>query len=96
MGDRALLDFDYIEWDDPDDPTGNVSHIEAAGLTRDDVEDVLCSPDPDADTSDSTGRPVVFGETRDGKSIIVVYRRTEENRVIVIRPITAYEVDPPL
>lgn len=91
-----MLDFDYIEWDEPDDPRGNVWHIAAAGLTPDEVEGVLYSPDPDADTSDSSGRPVAFGTTATGKYIMVVYERDEENHVVVIRPVTAFEVDPPL
>ncbi len=90
-----MLDFDYIEWDDEDDPRGNVQHIAAAGLTTDEVEDVLCSPDAESGTSESSGRPAVFGTTATGKYIIVVYVRTEESHVIVVRPITAYEVDPP-
>jgi hypothetical protein len=96
MGGREVLDFDYVEWDEPEDPNGNLAHIAAAGLTPEEVEDVLTAPDPDADSSNRTGRPVVFGTTSTGKYIIVVYERTEENRVAVIRPITAYEVDPPL
>ncbi len=78
------------------DPNGNLAHIAASDLTPEEVEDVLKAPDPDADSSNRTGRPVVFGTTSTGKYIIVVYERTEENGVIVIRPITAYEVDPPL
>jgi hypothetical protein len=91
-----LLDFDYIEWDEPDDPVGNVVHIAASGLTPEEVEDILYGSDSDSDTSGSTGRPAVFGTTGTGKYILVVYERTEENNVVVIRPITAYEVDPPL
>jgi hypothetical protein len=91
----VILDFDYIDWDDEDDIDGNVQHIAAAGLTPEEVEDVLRSPDPDADTSDSTGNPVVFGGTSTGKYIIVVYDRSKEGGVIVIRPRTAYEVDRP-
>jgi uncharacterized DUF497 family protein len=95
MGDRELLDFDYVEWDEPDDAGGNVGHIAAAGLTPEEVEDVLYAPDHVTDTSESTGRPVVFGTTGSGKSIIVVYELTEESGVVVIRPVTAYEVDLP-
>ena len=91
-----MLDFDYVEWDEPDDPTGNVYHIAASGLTTEEVEDVLYAPDPEIDTIDNTGREVVFGTTGSGKYIIVVYEHTEEHGVIVIRPITAYEVEPPL
>ena len=63
MGGRELLDFDYVEWDDTGDLQGNLEHIAAAGLTPEEVEEVLYAPDPDADTSDETGRPVVFGTT---------------------------------
>jgi hypothetical protein len=90
-----MIDFDYVEWDDADDPRGNLQHIAAADLTQDEVENVLYSPDADTDTSDSTGLPAVFGTTGTGKYIIVVYKRTEDGGVIVIRPVTAYEVDPP-
>ncbi len=90
-----MIDFDYVEWDDANDPSGNVVHIAAADLTPDEVEDVLYAPDA-VDTSNTTGRPVVFGTTSTGKYIIVVYERTEESGVVVVRPVTAYEVAPPL
>jgi hypothetical protein len=90
-----MIDFDYVEWDDEDDPRGNLQHIAAADLTPDEVEDVLGSPDVDTDVSDRTGRLAAFGTTRTGKYIIVVYERTEDGGVVVIRPVTAYEVDPP-
>jgi hypothetical protein len=95
MESRTMLDFDYVDWDDEDDLAGNSWHIAAAGLTPVEVEEVLRSPDADPDTSDSSGRPAVFGYTINGKYLIVVYDRSEENRVIVIRPRTAFEVDPP-
>jgi hypothetical protein len=69
----GVLDFDYIEWDEEEYPSGNVQHIGAAGLSPDEVEDVLYSPDPGAATSDSSGRPIIFGTTRTGKYIVVVY-----------------------
>jgi hypothetical protein len=28
-----MLDFDFIEWDDEDDPRGNVKHIADNGIT---------------------------------------------------------------
>jgi hypothetical protein len=90
-----LLDFDFIDWDDEDDPAGNVWHIAAAGLTPEEVEDVLRSPDPDSSASRSSGRPSVFGWTHTRKYIIVVYEVTAQGGVTVIRPWTAYEVPPP-
>jgi hypothetical protein len=90
-----MLDFDFIEWDEPDaEGFSNVRHIEAAGLTPEDVEDVLYSPDAQPDTSEGSGRPAVFGWTGDGRRIIVVSRLDEEGGVRVLYPITAYEVPP--
>ena len=90
-----MLDFDFIDWDDDDDPAGNVWHIASAGLTPDEVEEVLRSPNPDTSMSRVSGRPAVFGLTGTGKYIIVVYDVTDEGGVRVIRPRTAYEVSPP-
>lgn len=90
-----MLDFDWIEWDEPEaEGFNNARHIEAAGLTPEDVEDVLDSPDAEPDASDSSSLPAVFGWTRDGRRIIVVYKVTDEGGVRVIYPVTAYEVDP--
>jgi hypothetical protein len=47
-----MLDFDFIEWDD-----ANVGHIADSGLTTEEVEDVLYSPDARPFRSRSTGRP---------------------------------------
>jgi uncharacterized DUF497 family protein len=90
-----VLDFDFIEWDDEQDPRGNAQHIAAAGLTVKEIEEILYSPYNESDASTSSGRPAVFGTTGMGKYIIVVYTRSEQNGVAVIRPATAYEVDPP-
>ncbi len=90
-----MLDFDFIEWDDDDDATGNVQHIAASGLIPAEVEDVLYSPDADTDTSDSTGRSAVFGWTSTGRYIIVVYETDKAGGVIVLRPKTAYDVPQP-
>lgn len=90
-----MLDFDWIEWDEEDaEGYNNVAHIEAAGLTPEDVEAVLYSPDAQPDTSDSSGLPAVLGWAPDGRRIIVVYKLTEEGGVRVLYPVTAYEVDP--
>lgn len=35
-----MLDFDFVEWDD-----ANIGHIADNGITVDEVEDVLYSPD---------------------------------------------------
>jgi hypothetical protein len=79
-----LLDFDFIDWDDEDDMAGNVWHIASAGLTPDEVEDVLRSPNTDSSISRASGRLTVFGVTGTGKYIIVVYDVTDEGGVRVI------------
>jgi hypothetical protein len=87
--------FDYIEWDDDDDPRGNVVHIEAAGLTPEEVEEVLRGPGPETISRAHPHRPAKFGWTSSGKYIFVPYERSEEAGIVVIYPVTAYEVDPP-
>jgi hypothetical protein len=87
-----LLDFDLIEWDDESDPRGNTRHIADNGLTPEEVEAVLCDPASRPGVSRSTGRPVVFGTTPTGKTIIVIYERRKDGRDVIIRPVTAYEI----
>jgi hypothetical protein len=53
------------------------------------VIEVLTDPVSDG-VSRSSGRPMVFGFTRTGKSIAVVYEQVDEETVY---PVTAYEVE---
>lgn len=85
------MDFLSILWNDDDDPRSNVRHIAENDLTPEDVGAVLDDPDSKA-TSRSSGEEAVFGYTPDGRYIIVVYQRIDED---TIYPITAYEVDEP-
>jgi hypothetical protein len=64
--------FDSIIWDLDDDPDGNVQHCEAHGINKEEVEEVLQNA-TDMDISDSSGRPVVFGDTDAGRHVMVVY-----------------------
>jgi uncharacterized DUF497 family protein len=82
------MQFDSILWDLDDDPRGNVQHIAKHNLTKDDVEDVFQSP-KGTDTSRSSGRPVIFGNTRTGRHIMVVYEVIDASTVY---PITAFDV----
>jgi hypothetical protein len=79
----------YLEiiWDLDDDPDGNVQHIAEHGFTKEDVRWVLEHPTR-RDTSNSSGRPVVFGYTEDDVYIIVVYEEIDDHTVY---PVTAYE-----
>lgn len=77
-----------VIWDLDDDLNGNAHHCAEHGVTREEVEDVLRSPE-DFDVSRSSGYPVVFGTTRSGRHLMVVYEMVEAETVY---PITAYEV----
>ena len=83
--------FLWIIWDDESDPLGNVQHIAEHGLTTDEVEAVLNGPDS-ADSSDSSGRPCVFGFTPAGEYIIVIFESIDEDSIY---PVTAYHVPEP-
>ncbi len=88
-----MADFDFIEWDDENDPRGNVRHIAANGLTTDEVEDVLYDSSSRDVQSRSSRRPAKIGHTSLGRSIIVVYEREEDAGIVVVRPVTAYEIE---
>jgi uncharacterized DUF497 family protein len=82
------MPFDWIIWDLDDDPDGNVQHCAEHGLTKEEIEDVFRNPS-DADSSRSSARPVLFGDTRAGRHVMVVYERIDADTVY---PVTAYEV----
>ena len=65
-----------VLWDLDDDPHGNVRHCVEHGVTKEEIEDVLQNA-TDTDISRSTGRPVVFGDTRTGRHILVVYEEID-------------------
>ncbi len=81
-----------IFWDLDHDPDGNVQHIAEHGITIEEVEDVLYSAGQ-VIISQSSGRPITFGETSTGKYIAVVFELIDESPLTVY-PVTAYETDP--
>jgi uncharacterized DUF497 family protein len=85
------VQFDSILWDREDDPFGNVQHVAQHRMTKEEVEDIFQNP-IGMDTSRSSGRPVVFGETRTGRYITVAYDVVDASTVY---PITAYDVQRP-
>ena len=87
------MDFDFIEWDAEDEPRGNVRHIAGNGLSIDEVEDVLYDPSSRPVQSRSSGRPALIGPTSTGKTIIVIYERHKDAGHVVIRPVSAYEIE---
>lgn len=80
--------YESIIWDLDDDPDGNVRHCAAHDVTKEEVEEVFANA-TDADVSRSSGRPVLFGDTRAGRHLMVAY---EEVAADIVYPITAYEV----
>jgi len=80
--------FESIVWDLDDDPDGNVQHCASHGVTKEEVEAVFRNV-TDEDVSRSSGRPVVFGDTRAGWHLMVVY---DEIDMKTVYPITAYDV----
>ena len=81
----------YIDiiWDLDDDPEGNVEHIAEHGITKDEVTEIVENPSG-YETSRSSGRPIAFGRTTEGRLIYVVYEDVSED---VIYPVTAYEIE---
>jgi uncharacterized DUF497 family protein len=82
------MPFGSIMWDLDDDPGGNVQHCADHGVTKEEVEEVLQHA-TDVDVSRSSGRPVIFGDTRGDRHLMVVYEIIDQHTVY---PITAYEV----
>jgi hypothetical protein len=80
--------FEFIFWDLEDDPLGNVQHCAEHDISKDEVEDVFQNF-IDADVSFSSGHPVIFGDTRAGRHLMIVYEITDPDTVY---PITAYDI----
>jgi len=79
--------FYEIVWNE--EPGGNVEHIAENDLTPEAVEEVILNP-VDRDVSRTSGLPIVFGFTPDGRYILVVYEQIGGE---TIYPVTAYEVE---
>ena len=82
------MPYGSIIWDLDDDPEGNVQHCAEHDITKEEVEEVLQIA-TDSDTSRSSDRPVLFGDTSTGRHIMVVYEEIDPDTAY---PITAYEV----
>ena len=76
-----------IIWNE--EPGGNIEHIAEHGLTPEDVEEVMFNP-VDRDVSRSSGLPIVFGFTPEGRYIFVVYEQVDD---VTVYPVTAYDVE---
>jgi hypothetical protein len=65
-----------------------IEHLAEHDVTPQEFEDVVSNPDYE-DASRSTGNPIAFGITSDGRQLCCVFRRLDDD---TIEPITAYEV----
>jgi uncharacterized DUF497 family protein len=84
----GFMHFEFIIWDPDDDSEGNVQRCGEHGVTKGEVEEIFENP-IDEDTSHSSGRPVIFGDTSTGRHLMVVYEQIDPDTVY---PVTAYEV----
>jgi uncharacterized DUF497 family protein len=84
-----------IDWDEPQDEGSNTAHIAEHGLTPEEVESVLFGESTTFDVSDSSGRPIAFGNTDTGRFVVVVFEVLNVADPLIIRPITAYDVPEP-
>ena len=85
----------FIEfiWDLDDDPEGNVRHLLEHDVSQEEAEYVLRHPDSET-TSDSSGRPLTFGSTADGRYLAVVWEHVLDDP-LTIYPVTAYDTEEP-
>lgn len=86
--------YDIIDWDDADRPSGNTQHVADNGVSPGEFEDVLADPYGRDARSRTTGRRVRFGWTSTGKHLMVVFVLENDSGFRVVRPVTAFEVDP--
>jgi len=83
-----------VEWDDANDPKGNVQHLQPHKVTPAEVEYVLNSPRSQTSRSRRYGHPITFGRTKAGRHLAVVYT-IEKTKPFTVKPITAFDVIPP-
>jgi hypothetical protein len=64
-----------------------VEHLAEHDVNPDEFEEVVGNPDYE-DVSRSTGNPIAFGSTAEGRFLCCVYRRLDDD---TIEPVTAYD-----
>jgi hypothetical protein len=64
-----------------------VQHLAEHDVTPTEFEEVVADPDYE-DVSRSTGNPLVFGFTSEGRYLCCIYRRLDEDTIELV---TAYE-----
>lgn len=71
-----------------DDPGGKVKHCADHDISAEEIEEAIENAN-EKDYSRCSNRPVVFGNTRAGRHLMVVF---DEIDAYTIYPVTAYEV----
>jgi hypothetical protein len=66
-----------------------IEHLAEHGVTPEEFEQVVTNPDYE-DVSRSTGNPLAFGATEEGRYLCCVFLRHDDD---IIEPVTAYDVE---
>lgn len=64
-------------------------HLAEHDVSPEEFEEVVSDPDTE-DISRSTGNPIAFGWTSEGRYLCCVFKRSGDD---IIEPVTAYEVE---
>lgn len=83
-----------VIWDLEDDPDGNVQHIAEHDVSMEDVEEVLNDRSSRTTYSESSGRPITFGWTADGRYLAVIWELVDDDPLTVY-PVTSYPTREP-
>ena len=79
--------YEFIWLDDFTE--GNIEHLAQHGFTPEDFEFVFATYEGE-EISDSTGNPMRFGHTEDGRSAAIVFEWIEKD--ITVLPVTMFPV----
>ncbi len=72
----------------------NIAHVARHGLTPAEVEPIVNNPRNVVSFSEASGRPCVFGTTKAGQYIVVIYDHVKD-KPWTVRVTTAYPVPRP-
>ena len=78
------MPFYFFVWDEE-----NIEHLEEHGVSTEEFEAIVSDPEQE-DSSRSSGRPMAFGFTADGRLIACVFERIDDATVY---PVTAFEIE---
>ncbi len=78
------MPFYFFVWDEE-----NVEHLGEHGISPEEFEAIVSDPEHE-DSSRSSGRPMAFGFTTDGRFVACVFEKIDDATVY---PITAFEIE---